>query len=95
VAAQQKNPDYDLFCPNDLIDQLVDVANQNIERLLPAAQWYSDALQELKISEVDSASESLEKILNARLKMLHTDPTHYAEWEKEVFSILTKFKDKS
>lgn len=90
TASQQKNIDFEMFCPTALVDQFVDVANQNIQRLLPAAQRYSDPLQDSARTEGDPHVRSLEKILNNRLKMLYADPGRYAEWEKKVFDMFKK-----
>jgi len=87
TASQQKNVDFEMFCPTALMDQFVDVANRNIQRLLPAAQRYSDPLQDSPITGGEPQDKSLERILNNRLKMLYTDPGRYAEWEKKVFDI--------
>lgn len=86
---QQKHPDFDIVCASALIDQLVDVANQNIEQLLlPDIERFSEPIPDSsKLKEI-SPLKTLENILNNRLKILLTEPRYYAEWEKNVFKIL-------
>lgn len=85
---QQKQPDFNIICPSALIDQLVDVANQSIEQLLPDAQRFSELMSDSsKLKEI-TPSETLENILNKWSKILLTEPGNCAEWEKNVFKIL-------
>ena len=90
TANQQKNADFDMFCPTALVGQLVDISIQNIQRLLPAAQRYSAPLQDFVAKEGDFPAGSLEKVLNDRIKMLHKDPGRCAEWEKKAVEMFKK-----
>lgn len=87
---QLKDAAFDMICASGLINQLVDLANQNIQRFLPDVQRYSEAIPDSFTLEGDFSAESLEKILNNRLRMLLTKPGRYAEWEKNVFDIFRK-----
>lgn len=88
IDAQQKHPDFEIICPSALINQLVDVANQNIKQFLHDAQHFSEPIPDSsKLKEI-SPSETLESILNKWSKILLTEPENCAEWEKNVFKIL-------
>lgn len=85
---QQKESDFDFICANDLINQLIDTAIRNIEQLLPEAKRYNMPLPDVRALMEIPASESLENILNRGVKILLTEPSGYAEWEKNIFKIL-------
>ena len=88
ASTQQKDINYDWLYPDDLIEQLVDVAIQNVEQFVPNAQRYSKSLQDFSKGDEFSSETSLEDILNGRLVLLLSDPVRYGDWEKKVFSIL-------
>ena len=88
TSAQQKNPYLEIICPRALIYQLVDMANQSIEQLLPDAQRFSEPIPDSSKLKDFSPSETLENILNKWSKILLTEPENCAEWEKNVFKIL-------
>ncbi len=85
---QQKESDFDFICANALINQFIDTAIRNIEQLLPEAQCYTMPLPNVRMLMEIPASESLENILNRGIKILLTQPSGYAEWEKNLFKIL-------
>ena len=92
ASTQQKDINYDWLYPDDLIEQLVDVAIQNVEQFVPNAQRYSKSLQDFSRGDEFSSETSLEDILNGRLVLLLSDPVRYGNWEKKVFSILRKLE---
>ncbi len=86
-STQTRDTDYDFLYPDNLIEQLVDIAIQSIQQFVPDAQRYSKSLQDL--TETDPSTErNLENILNGRLVLLLSDPARCGEWEKKVFSVL-------
>ena len=85
---QQKESDFDFICANNLIDQLVDTAIRNIELLIPKAKRYNRPLANVHMLMEIPASGSLENILNRGVKILLTEPSGYAEWEKNIVKIL-------
>ena len=87
---QTKPPDFGIKCANELIQQLVSTSIQNIERMIPNVQRYSEPLKDLSESKSVSPSEPLETILNKRITILLKDPEYYAEWEKNVFKTLRR-----
>lgn len=85
--------DFEIKCQNALIDQLVDTSIQNIERLTPNAQGYSEPLKDPSESKNVSSSDPLETILNKRITILLKEPEYYNEWERNVFTILHRRHD--
>jgi hypothetical protein len=88
ASIQTKDTNYDFLYPDDLIEQLVDIAVQNIEQFVPDAQRYSKSLQDFAETDETYAEKNLEDILNERLVILLTKPSQYLNWERNVVSVL-------
>lgn len=88
ASSINKNAVFDLVCPPNLLQRLVQTATDDIKNLLPQSPRYNHPIpDETKMFEIPS-NVTLEDILNRGSRILLTKPDTYGTWEKKALETL-------
>ena len=88
ISKQQKIPQFDLFCNDELIKKMVDETISNIENFFPHIQRYSQSFENFQESEEIFSSHHFDEIVNYWTKLILINSKDAEKWEIKVFSKL-------
>jgi len=83
-----RNAEFELICPDELLECLTDTAIQGIRKFLPDADRYDRPPTAIDDANPTCQGMSLEDILNAAVRILLSSPSQYAVWEQKVIETL-------
>jgi len=90
ISKQPKIPEFDLFCNEQLIKNLVDESIKNIERLFPHIHRYNQLFENFQESDEIIALSRFDEIVNYWTKLILTSSKDAEKWEIRVLNKLKK-----